>query len=76
MSETVLVAVLALCGTAIGSIGGILAANKLTNFRLQKLEEKVEAHNKLVVRMVEVEQSTKRNSERIDAIEHKLDTKD
>ncbi len=76
MSDTVIVAVLALCGTAVGSIGGILAANKLTNFRLQKLEEKVEAHNKLVVRMVEVEQKSQRNSERIDAIEHKLDTKD
>ena len=74
MTDTIVVAILALCGTAIGSIGGILAANKLTNFRLQKLEEKVEAHNKLVVRMVEVEQKTQRNSERIDSLEHKIAT--
>lgn len=75
MSDTVLVAVLSLCGTAIGSIGGILAANKLTNFRLQALEKKVEKHNNLVERMVEVEQRSQLNSSRIDAIEHRIDEK-
>lgn len=73
MTDTVLVAVLALCGTAIGSIGGILAANKLTNFRLQKLEEKVAQHNNLVVRMVQVEQRAQTNTDRIVAIEHKIE---
>ena len=54
MSDTVLVAVLSLAGTALGTIGGILAANKLTNFRLSELEKKVEKHNNLVERMVQV----------------------
>ena len=55
MTETVLVALLSLCGTLIGSLGGILVANKLVNYRLQQLEMKVEAHNKVVERTFKLE---------------------
>jgi Na+/glutamate symporter len=55
MTETVLVALLSLCGTLIGSLGGILVANKLVNYRLQQLENKVEAHNKVVERTFKLE---------------------
>ena len=68
MSDAVLTAILALCGTAIGSVGGILTANKLTNFRLQKLEAKVEAHNNLIERMYAVEARAKSNTHRIDEL--------
>lgn len=40
MSDTVLVAILSLVGTFGGSLLGILAANKLMNYRLNKVEEK------------------------------------
>lgn len=50
MSETVLVAILSLVGTLIGSFAGIIAANKLVNYRLQQLEAKVQAHNEVVER--------------------------
>ena len=39
MSETVLVAILSLAGTLIGSLFGILAANRLSNYRIEQLEE-------------------------------------
>lgn len=55
MSETVLVAILSLAGTLGGSLLGILASNKLTNYRLQQIEKKLEEHNNLVTRMYEVE---------------------
>ena len=55
MSETVLVAILALVGTLGGSLLGILAANKLTTYRIEQLEQKVEKHNNLISRMYEVE---------------------
>lgn len=45
MSENVLVAILSLCGTIGGSFGGILISSKLTNYRLQQLERKVDEHN-------------------------------
>lgn len=69
MSDTILVALLSLAGTLLGSVFGILASNKLTSFRLQKLEEKVQAHNNLIERMYKVEDRSKSNSHRIDALE-------
>ena len=55
MNDTVVVAAFSLTGTVIGSLGGILAANKLVNYRLKKLEEKVQAHNNLVERTYKLE---------------------
>jgi hypothetical protein len=50
MTDTMFVAVMSLVGTLIGALGGILASSKLTNWRLQKLEEKVDKHNSLMER--------------------------
>lgn len=55
MSEVIIVALLSLAGTLVGSFSGIMAANKLTNYRIEQLEIKVEKHNNLVSRMYEVE---------------------
>lgn len=51
MSEAVIVALLALIGTLGGTFGGIVTANKLTNFRIEQLEKKVEKHNNVVERV-------------------------
>ena len=32
-------------GVAIGTFGGILMSNKLTNYRIEQLEKKVDKHN-------------------------------
>ena len=55
MSDTIIVALLSLGGTLFGTFGGILTSNRLTNYRIQKLEEKVQKHNNLVERMYNVE---------------------
>lgn len=55
MTETVIVAILSLIGTLFGSLAGILAANKLTTYRLQQLEAKVEKHNKVIERVYNLE---------------------
>ena len=39
---------MSLIGTLVGTFGGILVANKLTNYRIEQLELKVAEHNKLV----------------------------
>ena len=56
MTETVIVALLSLAGTLIGSLMGILTANKLTNYRIQELEKKVEKHNSVVERVYRLEE--------------------
>ena len=50
MSETILVALLGFVGTLVGSLFGVLAAQKLTQYRLSQLEDKVNRHNNLVER--------------------------
>ena len=51
MATEIIIALLSLCGTCIGSLAGIMAANKLVMFRLEQLEKKVDKHNTLVERM-------------------------
>ena len=55
MDSTIIVAILSLLGTVIGSLGGVLAANNLIKYRIQKLEEKVNKHNNLIDRMYKLE---------------------
>lgn len=55
MSETIIVALLSLAGTLIGSLFGILAANKLVVYRIEQLEKKVEKHNNVIERVYNLE---------------------
>jgi hypothetical protein len=55
MSEAVFVAVLGFAGTLLGSLFGVLAAQKLTQYRLAQLEEKVNKHNNLIERTFKLE---------------------
>ena len=68
MEPEIVVAICSLVGTLIGSLAGIMTANKLSTYRSEQLEEKVKKHNNLVERMVAVEQSTKSAHHRIDEI--------
>lgn len=71
MIETIVVAILALLGTLGGSWMGVRQANKLVEFRLLQLEGKVDKHNHLVERMVEVESSVKSAHHRLDELSDK-----
>ena len=72
MSSEVVVALVSFAGTAIGSRTGVLAANKLSNYRISQLEEKVAKHNNLVERMAMAEQSVKSAHKRITEIKDEL----
>lgn len=73
MNSEILIAVLSFLGTAIGSVVGVLQANKLTNYRIKELEKKVEKHNNLVERMTIVEERAKSNSHRLDKLDNEGD---
>ena len=51
----IIVAVLGLCGTLAGSFLGVIASQKLTQFRLEKLEKKVDLHNQVIERTYKLE---------------------
>lgn len=55
MDSTVFVALMSFAGTVIGTIGGIIATNKLVTYRLEQLEKKVDLHNNAVERLFVVE---------------------
>ncbi len=55
MEHDLITAILSLGGSLIGTLGGILASTKLTNFRLKQLETRVQAHNSLVERTYKLE---------------------
>ncbi len=50
MSESMIAAILSLAGTVVGSYAGILTANRLSNYRIEQLEKKVDKHNSIVER--------------------------
>lgn len=59
MNAEIVIALLSLAGTLIGSLSGVLAANRLTNYRIQELEKKVEKHNTMVERTFRLEEMMK-----------------
>lgn len=73
MSDEIIVALLALVGTLLGTFGGIVTSSKLSNYRIEQLERKVQAHNNLVERMYAVEGHQETLDEKIKVANHRLD---
>ncbi len=73
MSETVLIALISLFGTLGGTFGGILTSGKLTNYRIEQLEKRVEKHNNLVERTYELEEKIQLHEEKIKVANHRID---
>ncbi len=73
MSETIVVAIISLFGTLGGSLIGVLTSNKLTTYRIEQLEKKVERHNNLVERTYHLEEEQEVEKEKLKVINHRLD---
>lgn len=50
MPDSIIIALIGLTGSALGTFAGILTSSKLTQYRIQKLEEQVARHNQIVER--------------------------
>ena len=55
MDSEIIVAAISLLGTLGGSLGGVLVSSRLTTYRLEKLEKRVQAHNNLIERTYRLE---------------------
>jgi len=73
MSETIVVAILSLVGTAIGSISAVFAANKLTNYKIDELKKTVERHNSLIDRTYRLEERATLTDERLENLDHRVE---
>lgn len=73
MSETIVVAILSLAGTLIGSLFGILASNKLVVYRIEQLEKKVEKHNNVLERVYILETDDAVIKEDLKVVNHRIE---
>ncbi len=73
MNDVVIVAIISLIGTLGGTFGGILTSSKLTNYRIEQLEKKVEKHNNVVERVFGLEKKVAVIDEEIKVANHRID---
>ena len=66
MTETIIVALISLAGTLIGSLGGNVVSSKMTNYRIEQLEKKVDKHNNFAEKIPII-------NEQIKVINHRLE---
>ena len=72
MSDVVIVALVGAFGSLLGSLFGVLASNKLTAYRLEQLEKKVDKHNSVVDRTYKLERDVAMLKQHVDDV-HKND---
>lgn len=70
MSEPIIVALLGFAGTLLGSLFGILTAQKLTQYRLVQVEEKSKSNKE---RIQKLENDTTRLEGRVTEAEHNIE---
>lgn len=73
MSDSIIVAIISGIGTMAGAIVSILTANRITNYKIERLEEEVKKHNNLIERMFAVEQQTAILDEKVKVANHRID---
>lgn len=73
MNDAVLAALIGLIGSGAGSLCGVLVSSKLTQYRLEQLEKKVEEHNNLIARTYHLEERTELQEEKIKVANHRIE---
>lgn len=69
MTDIIAVALVSLVGTLVGTFGGIITASKLTNYRIEQLEKKVDKHNSFAEKIPLIQNDIKVANHRIDDLE-------
>ena len=72
MSDTVVIALISLSGTLLGTFGGILTSNRLVTYRIEQLEKKVDKHNNVVERVFKLEDNDRLLEEKISVANHRI----
>lgn len=72
MSENIIVALITLGGSGLGSLVGIIVSSRLTAYRLEQLEKKVDKHNGLIERTYKLEEKCTLLDEKIKVASHRI----
>ena len=73
MSDPIIVALIGLAGSGVGSILGVLVSSKLTIYRVEQLEKQVARHNNLIERTYRLEERTELQEEKIKVANHRIE---
>lgn len=69
MEPEIIVSIITLAGSALGTFAGIAVNTKLTNYRIEQLEKKVDKHNSVIERTYMLEEKVKVANHRIEDLE-------
>lgn len=72
MNTEIVVAMIGLIGSVAVQFGGILVNSKLTSYRLEQLETKVNQHNNMIERVYKLEQENAVQDNRLAVADHRL----
>ena len=72
MSEAVVVAILSLVGTCVGSVVAVMTSNNLTKYKIEELTKQVEKHNQVIERTFMLEQHQAVIDEQIKVANHRI----
>ena len=67
--STIIVALISLVGTLVGSLGGIMVSSKLTNYRIEQLEKKVDKHNNFAEKIPLINERMDETTRRLEVVE-------
>lgn len=69
MESTIVVALISFAGTLVGTVSGIIASAKLTNYRLEQLEKKMDGFSKASSKLPVIEEKISGINRRISKLE-------
>ena len=73
MEPEIIVSIITLAGSALGTFAGIAVNTKLTNYRLEQLEKKVDKHNTVIERTFKLEENQAVIQEQIKVANHRIE---
>lgn len=72
MDSEIIITIITSVATIIATVLTVWSGNKLTAYRIEQLEEKVNKHNNLISRMYDVEKRLDVDENRLSVSEHRI----
>ena len=73
METEIIISLITLLGSALGTFGGIFVNSKLTAYRIEQLEKKQDKHNAVIERTYRLEEAVMLHEEKIKVANHRID---
>ncbi len=73
MGTEIVISLITLLGSALGTFGGIFVNSKLTAYRIEQLERKQDKHNAVIERTYKLEETVALHEEKIKVANHRID---